>query len=202
MPGPALWASCGEAWIRLMRHVWSAGTLADDDRGPVIEAPSVLFEIARVSGDDPIIARYGDADRLALYRRKFSEQTVVPPFKYSYAARIGGQLGWAADLLRLKPYSKSAWISLTTPGEAYDAVPCLIGLAFRIREGALLMTATFRSQNAYTSYLNYLPLADVHAAMAAKLEVERGPMRVFVDVPHLYLSDSPRVFPVMWRPLS
>ncbi|MFD0468961.1 hypothetical protein ACFQ0B_12075 [Nonomuraea thailandensis] len=36
------------------------------------------------------------------------------------------------------------------------------------------MTATFRSQNAYTSYLNYLPLADVHAAMAAKLEVERG----------------------------
>ncbi|AQZ67931.1 hypothetical protein ACU635_04790 [[Actinomadura] parvosata] len=185
-----------------MRHVWSAGTLADDDRGPVIEAPSVLFEIARVSGDDPIITRYGDADRLALYRRKFSEQTVVPPFKYSYGARMSGQLGWAADLLRIKPYSKSAWISLTAPGEAYDSVPCLVGLAFRIREGALVMTATFRSQNAYTSYLNYLPLADLHASMAAKLEVGRGPMRVFVDVPHLYLSDSPRVFPVMWRALS
>jgi thymidylate synthase len=202
MLGPELWASCGEAWIKLMRHVWSAGTLADDDRGPVIEGPSLLFEIERVSDDDPIIARYGDADRLALYRKKFSEVAVVPPFKYSYGARIGGQLTWAAELLRAKPYSKSAWISLTAPGEAYDSVPCLIGMAFRIREGTLVMTATFRSQNAFTSYLNYLPLADVHAAMAAKLSVERGPMRVFVDVPHLYLSDSPRVLPVMWRPLS
>ena len=197
MPGPALWASCGEAWIWLMRHVWSAGTLADDDRGPVIEGPSVLFEIARVSGDDPIIARYGDADRLALYRRKFTEDVVVPPFKYSYGARIGGQLRWAADLLRVKPYSKSAWISLTVPGEPYDAVPCLIGVAFRIREGTLVMTATFRSQNAFTSYLNYLPLSEVHAAMAAKLGTERGPMRVFVDVPHLYLADSTHVLKVM-----
>ncbi|MFC5823115.1 hypothetical protein [Nonomuraea insulae] len=184
-----------------MRHVWSAGTLADDDRGPVIEGPSVLFEIARVSGDDPIIARHGDADRLALYRRKFSEEVVVPPFKYSYGARIGGQLGWAADLLRVKPYSKSAWISLTAPGEAYDAVPCLIGLAFRIREGALVMTATFRSQNAFTSYLNYLPLSEVHASMAGKLGIEPGPMRVFVDVPHLYLADSPHAWEVM-RPSS
>lgn len=181
----------------MMRHVWTAGTLADDDRGPVIEAPSVLFEIAEVRGDDPIIARYGDAERLALYSRKFSEDTIVPPFKYSYGARIRGQLAWAADLLRVKPYSKSAWISLTIPGEPYDAVPCLIGVAFRIRDGALAMTATFRSQNAFTSYLNYLPLAEVHASMARDLDLDRGPMRVFVDVPHLYLADSTQVLRVM-----
>jgi thymidylate synthase len=180
-----------------MRHVWSAGTLALDDRGPVIEGPAVLFEIARVSRDDPIIERHGDPDRLALYSRKFSEDTIVPPFKYSYGSRIGSQLHWAADLLRARPHSKSAWISLTTPGEPYDAVPCLIGLAFRIRNGTLVMTATFRSQNAYTSYLNYVPLADVHARMARTLRLERGPMRVFVDVPHLYLADSPQVLQVM-----
>lgn len=197
MPGPTLWASCGEAWIWLMRHVWTAGALADDDRGPVIEAPSVLFEIAVTSGNDPIIERYGDTDRLALYRRKFSQDTVVPPFKYSYGARIKGQLQWAADLLRAKPYSKSAWISLTTPGEPYDSVPCLIGLAFRIRADALVMTATFRSQNAFTSYLNYLPLADVQAGMAERLGLGTGPMRVFVDVPHLYLADSTQVLRVM-----
>ncbi|MGW0806102.1 hypothetical protein [Nonomuraea sp. NPDC002799] len=180
-----------------MRHVWSAGRLALDDRGPVIEGPAVLFEIARVSRDDPIIERYGDRDRLALYGRKFSEDVIVPPFKYSYGARIRGQLGWAADLLRARPYSKSAWISLTTPGEPHDAVPCLAGLAFRIRQGELVMTAAFRSQNAYTSYLNYVPLADVHAHMARELRRERGPMRVFVDVPHLYLTDSTRALRVM-----
>ncbi|WP_188189109.1 hypothetical protein [Nonomuraea sp. SYSU D8015] len=180
-----------------MRHVWSAGTLALDDRGPVVEGPAVLFEIARVSRDDPIIERYGDPERLALYSRKFSEDAIVPPFKYSYAARIGTQLRWAADLLRSKPYSKSAWISLTGPDEPYDAVPCLVGLAFRIRNDALVMTATFRSQNAYTSYLNYVPLADVQARMARTLRLERGPMRVFVDVPHLYLADSTQVLQVM-----
>ncbi|TMS00467.1 hypothetical protein [Nonomuraea basaltis] len=180
-----------------MRHVWSTGTLALDDRGPVIEGPAVLFEIARVSRNDPIIERFGDPERLALYSRKFSEDAIVPPFKYSYRARIGGQLRWVADLLRVKPYSKSAWISLTTPGEPYDAVPCLIGLAFRIRDDALVMTATFRSQNAYTSYLNYVPLAEVHAKMARSLRLERGPMRVFVDVPHVYLADSPQVLKVM-----
>ncbi|MGN9837336.1 hypothetical protein ACTMTI_04330 [Nonomuraea sp. H19] len=179
-----------------MRHVWSAGTLALDDRGPVIEGPPVLFEIARVSRNDPIIERYGDPDRLALYSRKFSEDAIVPPFKYSYRARIGSQLGWAADLLRARPHSKSAWISLTIPGEPYDAVPCLIGLAFRIRNDALVMTATFRSQNAYTSYLNYVPLADLQAGMARKLRLERGPMRVFVDVPHVYLADSTQVLEV------
>jgi thymidylate synthase len=180
-----------------MRHVWSGGAIALDDRGPVIEGPSVLFEIARVSRDDPIIERHGDANLLELYGKKFSEDVIVPPFKYSYGARIRGQLTWAADLLRAKPYSKSAWISLTTPGEAYDAVPCLIGVAFRIREDALVMTATFRSQNAYTSYLNYMPLSEVHAGMARSLKLERGPMRVFVDVPHLYLADSPRVLQLM-----
>ncbi len=202
MPGPAEWASCGEAWIWLMRHVWTEGALADDDRGPVMEGPSVLFEIAEVRRDDPIVERFGDAERLALYRRKFSQDTVVEPFKYSYGARIKGQLRWAADLLRVKPYSKSAWISLTMPGEPYDCVPCLIGLAFRIREGALVMTATFRSQNAFTSYLNYLPLADVQAGMASDLGLVLGPMRVFVDVPHLYLADSTQVLRVMRPCLS
>ncbi len=197
MTGPEVWASCGEAWIHLMRHVWTTGALGDDDRGPVMEGPPVLFEMTEVSRDDPIIGRYGDADRLALYCRKFTQDTVVPPFKYSYGARIKGQLRWAADLLRAKPYSKSAWISLTTPGEPYDAVPCLSGLAFRLRDGTLVMTAVFRSQNVFTSYLNYVPLADVQAGMAHRLGVAPGPMRVFVDVPHLYLSDSTQVLRVM-----
>lgn len=202
MDCPAEWASCGEAWIGLMRHVWASGVPADDDRGPVIEAPPVLFEIAGVGAGDPIIERYGDAVKLALYTRKFTEDTIVEPFKYSYGARIKGQLTWAAELLRARPYSKSAWISLTSPGEPYDSVPCLAGLAFRLRDERLVMTATFRSQNAFTSYLNYLPLADVQAEMARILGLDRGPMRVFVDVPHLYLADVSQALRVMRPALS
>ncbi|WP_143590112.1 hypothetical protein [Thermoactinospora rubra] len=197
MDGPVEWASCGEAWFWLMRHVLACGVPADDDRGPILEAPAVLFAIRRVKGEDPIVERYGDAAKAALYARKFTEDQVVAPFKYSYGERIHGQLDWATAVLRAKPYSKSAWISLTRQNEPPDRVPCLAGVAFRIRQSRLVMTAAFRSQNAYTSYLNYLPLADVQAEMARNLGLDTGPMRVFVDVPHLYQADLTRVWDLM-----
>ncbi|MFI6814120.1 hypothetical protein ACIBG7_17015 [Nonomuraea sp. NPDC050328] len=176
-----------------MRHVRAYGTPADDDRGPILEAPAVLFTIKQISHDDPLLARHGDPAKAALYARKFTEEQVVAPFKYSYGERINGQLTWAADVLRRKPYSKSAWISLTRPAEPPNEVPCLAGVAFRIRQDRLVLTAAFRSQNAYTSYLNYVPLSDVQAGMARNLGLGCGPMHVFVAVPHLYLSDLTEV---------
>lgn len=189
MHGPVEWASCGEAWLWLIRHVLAYGTPADDDRGPVLEAPAVLFTIKQVRHDDPLLIRYGDPAKAALYARKFTEERIVAPFKYSYGERVNGQLRWVAEVLRAKPYSKSAWISLTRPGEPHNEVPCLAGVAFRIRRDRLVMTAAFRSQNAFTSYLNYVPLSDVQAGMARNLGLGCGAMDVFVAVPHLYLSD-------------
>ncbi|WP_271219052.1 hypothetical protein [Streptosporangium carneum] len=181
-----------------MRHVRNNGGPAEDDRGPIIEAPAVLFEIAGLGWEDPILRSYGDAGKIPLYSRKFSENTVVPPFKYSYGGRLRrflgvDQLRWVAGVLRAKPYSKSGWISLTAPGESPDAVPCLTSLAFRLRDGRLVMTAAFRSQNAYTSYLNYVPLRSIQGEVADDLGVSCGSMRVFVDVPHIYAADAAAV---------
>ncbi|WP_230878453.1 thymidylate synthase [Planomonospora sp. ID67723] len=191
-------ASCGETWIWLMRYIREYGRPADDDRGPVIEAPAVLFEIDDLGWDDPVLETHGDSGKISLYASKFNEVTVVPPFKYSYGGRLRRLLGvdqlrWVTDMLRAKPYSKSGWISLTVPGEQPDAVPCLTSLAFRLREGKLVMTATFRSQNAFTCYLNYVPLRSIQCEVADDLEVGCGSMRVFVDVPHIYAVDVEKV---------
>ncbi|MEV7004866.1 thymidylate synthase [Streptosporangium sp. NPDC051022] len=181
-----------------MRHVMTNGGPAEDDRGPIVEAPAVLFEIAGLGWEDPILRAYGDAGKIPLYSRKFSENTIVPPFKYSYGGRLRhflgvDQLRWVAGVLRAKPYSKSGWISLTAPGEPSDAVPCLTSLAFRLREGRLVTTAAFRSQNAFTSYLNYVPLRSIQSEVAENLGVGCGSMRVFVDVPHVYVTDAAAV---------
>ncbi|GGL23825.1 thymidylate synthase [Planomonospora parontospora] len=197
-------ASCGETWLWLMRHVRNEGGPAEDDRGLIIEAPAVLFEIAELGWDDPVLRAHGDPGKITLYSSKFSEIAVVPPFKYSYGGRIRGlqgvdQLGWVTGLLRARPYSKSGWISLTVPGERPDAVPCLTGLAFRIRDGRLAMTATFRSQNALTCYLNYVPLRSIQNEVADDLGVGRGSMRVFVDVPHIYVADAAAVEEILGR---
>ncbi|WP_329089489.1 MULTISPECIES: hypothetical protein [unclassified Streptosporangium] len=181
-----------------MRHVTDNGGPALDDRGPIIEAPAVLFEVTGLAWDDPVLKCYGDAGKIPLYSSKFSERSIVPPFKYSYGGRLRqflgvDQLGWIADVLRAKPYTKSGWISLTVPGEPPDAVPCLTSLAFRLRAGRLVMTAAFRSQNVFTSYLNYVPLRGIQSEVADGLTVGCGSMRVFVDVPHIYTADEATV---------
>jgi thymidylate synthase len=192
------WATCGQAWVALMRHVIDAAEPADDDRGPVIEGPPVLFEMVRLGPGDPLISKFGEATALELYARKFTSTRVSAPFKYSYGARLRefhgvDQLAWVRQLLIERPYSKSGWISLTGPGERNDAVPCLTGLAFHARRQKLNMSAVFRAQNAYTCYLNYLPLRDVQSEMAEGLGLTCGPMRVYVDVPHLYIADADKV---------
>ncbi|MER5645441.1 hypothetical protein [Streptosporangium sp. NPDC002524] len=178
-----------------MRYVTHNGGPALDDRGPIIEAPAVLFEVTGLAWDDPVLKCYGDTGKIPLYSSKFSERSVVPPFKYSYGGRLRqflgvDQLGWISDVLRAKPYTKSGWISLTAPGEPPDAVPCLTSLAFRLRAGRLVMTAAFRSQNVFTSYLNYVPLRGIQREVADCLTVGCGSMRVFVDVPHIYTADE------------
>ena len=181
-----------------MRHVTDAAELAGDDRGPVLEGPPVLFEMTELGWNDPVISRFGQASAAELYARKFTSTSVCAPFKYSYGARLRqlqgvDQLAWVCRLLTERPYSKSGWVSLTVPGERPDAVPCLTGLSFRARRQALQMSAVFRSQNAFTCYLNYLPLRDVQDEVATALGLSSGAMRVFVDVPHLYVADAGRV---------
>ncbi len=192
------WPTCGQAWVALMRHVLDDASPADDDRGPVLEGEAVTFEISQFSAADPVLARFGEPSKMALYARKFTQNTVCPPFKYSYGARLRelqgvDQLAWVGRLLAARPYSKSGWISLTVPGESPEAVPCLAAAAFRARAGQLHMTAVFRSQNAYTAYLNYLPLREIQVEIAQRLELPCGPTRVYVDVPHVYVADAAEV---------
>ncbi len=194
--------TCGEAWVALMRHVLAHACPATDDRGPVLEAPAALLEIMAFSRADPIVAKYGQPGKMALYERKFTENAICPPFKYSYGARLresGGvdQLAWVTRLLTDRPYSKSGWISLIMPGERPQSVPCLAALAFRDRGNALHLSAVFRSQNAFTAYLNYLPLRDVQAGVAQELRLPCGPMRVYIDVPHVYVDDAPEVHKIL-----
>lgn len=201
------WESCGRAWLALLRHVWTAGEAGMEDRGPIIEGPPVLFEITALSWDDPLLRAHGDRVRMARAVREAS-----PPRDLTrrggageYSVRLRDlhgvdQVRWVTELLRARPWTTSAWISLTVPGEAVDAVPCLAALSFRIRGYQLIMTAMFRSQNAYRAYLSYIPLRGVQQEVADGLGLPAGPMRVFVDVPYVAVSDAERVASILAAP--
>ncbi|MGK5555637.1 hypothetical protein ACSNOI_28865 [Actinomadura kijaniata] len=202
------WNSCGTAWLALLRHVWSAGEAGMDEGGPIIEGPPVLFEVNALSWDDPVLCHHGDRIRMARAARESSQPRDLvrraepgeAPVGYSVRLRdLQGvdQIRWVTDLLRARPWTTSAWISLTVPGEPVDAVPCLAALSFRIRGYQLIMTAMFRSQNAYRAYLSYIPLRGVQLAVAEGLGLPVGPMRIFVDVPYVAVTDAERVAAIL-----
>jgi thymidylate synthase len=182
------WDTCGQAWIGLLRHVWARGEAGLDEKGPIIEAPPYLFEIASLSRDDPV---------LRAHARPIPARTVV---KDSWPARLRelqgvDQLAWVVRTLRARPWSTRGWISMTVPGDYEEEMPSLTAMAFRIiasgpRSGGLVMTAMFRAQDAVTSHLTYLLLRSVQFEVADGLGLPAGPLRVFVDVPHVYVVDA------------
>ncbi|WP_242614606.1 hypothetical protein [Actinomadura roseirufa] len=197
-PAVRRWDTCGQAWIGVLRHVWSAGTAGLEDHAPIIEGPPLLFEVASLSWEDPILREHGDRTRLV--RR--AEERTRRAVHGRYGPRLRGlggvdQLAWVVDLLRARPWTTSAWISLTLPGEPADGVPCLTALSFRIRGYRLIMTGMFRSQNVYLGYLSYVPLRGVQVQVAGELGLPAGPLRVFVDVPHVRVADAERVAAVL-----
>ncbi|MDL4818754.1 hypothetical protein [Actinomadura opuntiae] len=188
------WETCGRAWIGVLRHVWAAGVAGMEDAGPIIEGPPLLFEISSLSWEDPILLKHGDRDRIARRVQERARDAVIGRYGPRLRDLDGvDQLRWVVGLLRARPWTTSAWISLTLPGEDAAAVPCLTALSFRIRGYRLIMTGMFRSQDVFRGYLTYVPLREVQLQVAEELGLPAGPLRVFVDVPHVRVADAERV---------
>jgi thymidylate synthase len=185
--------TCGEAWVGLLVEALVGGEMVEDDKGPLFEISPQLFEISATTNRDALLERFGTLAVLADYREKYLGNRVLPRFSYSYGARLfsGEPSAWdlAIKLLQRKPWSKSAWIPIIEAADLGKAVPCLAGIGLRIRSGQSIVTAAYRSQNIMHCYLNYLPLSELQIKAANELGVEAGPLRVYIESPHLYELD-------------
>ncbi|MFD0541322.1 hypothetical protein ACFQY7_53360 [Actinomadura luteofluorescens] len=180
MPGPEdrdvrRFETCGRAWIGVLRHVWAAGEAGLEDGGPIIEGPPLLFEICSLSWEDPILHEYGDRARLVRRAQERTRRVVRGRFWPRLHDLQGhDQIRWVVDLLRARPWTTSAWISLTIPGEPADGLPALTALSFRIRGYRLIMTAMFRSQNVHRAYLAYIRSARCRSGSPTSSGCRRG----------------------------
>jgi hypothetical protein len=80
----------GEAWLGVAAHILRAGEPERYDGLPILELAHVTLVVAAPDADDPLIARYGDPERLRWMRANFAA--------YDRVEALGGARSYASRL--------------------------------------------------------------------------------------------------------
>lgn len=187
-----------DCWEELLVRTTRFGrpvTLADGPRLELLNAHVVITD----PQDDPpeALEKYGfSADRFRTYQAAMLEAALPPDISYTYGNRLRGYfrqgedsqdtLATVIERLRRDPESRRGYVSLWD--SAYDlpitdertaGVPCLVTLFFRLSAGRLTLTATYRSHNLLTAWLqNIYGLMGIQSYVAGELGLPVGPLSV------------------------
>ena len=184
----------GEVWRLYCDHVLSQGVVRPDDKEDILESAPLLIEILDPSVDDPFVLRHGDQHVIEIYTKKMYSMDIITELNSTYGDRIFlncgvDQFKWMIDRLRTKWWTKAASISLLKPNDPGPRIPCLTQIQFLQRDGKINAHCTFRSQNVFRSYGNFLGIKSLLDKASKELDVPAGRIIVFISCPHIYISD-------------
>ena len=119
---------------------------------------------------------------------------------YCYGLRLRNYLGInqidkVVEKLNRKPESKSATIVIMDPKVDFNGhMPCIVTLDFKIREGKLLATAFFRSQDVGKKmYADILSLGKIQKEVGEKTRTKPGKLKIFISSAHIYETEFNKV---------
>lgn len=186
----------GEAWLAVAELILETGAPEHYDGLPILEIAHATLLVAEPAADDPLIARFGDAERLAWMRANFADHDRVAALggARSYASRLfdygatgRDQLAWVVDRLRRDPASRSATITTFEPLMDTGYIPCVSMLDFWIRAGRLELVVYAHSIDfGAKGYGNLTELAILQAQLADELRLPVGELRFIVKSAHVY----------------
>jgi hypothetical protein len=171
-------------------------TLRDGPRLELLNAKAVITEPAPDAAE--ALAKYGfHSDRFIAYQKKIVDPALPDGISYTYGNRLRGYfpqdaatadtLATVVRALRANPETRRGYISLwdtahdlpATEKGRDPAVPCLTTLFFRRVDGRLSLTATYRSHNLLTAWLeNVYGLMAIQRHVAGAVELPIGPITV------------------------
>ena len=189
----------GGAWVDVAARILAEGAPASYDGLPIVELPYVMLDIAAPDPDDPIIAGYGDPERLAWMRANFRDHARVAALDnadsyatrlYDYARTGRDQIAWVIERLRRDPLSRSATITTFQPLTDTTYIPCVSILDFWLREGVLDLVVYAHSIDFGTKgYGNLVELASVQGHVASALDAPVGRLMMMVKSAHIYATE-------------
>jgi thymidylate synthase len=199
----------GEAWLEVAARILNEGTPGSYDGLPMVELAYVTLDIATPDPDDPIIAQYGDPERLAWMRANFTDHARVAALGdadsyatrlYDYAHTGRDQIAWVIQRLRRDPASRSATITTFQPLTDTGYIPCISLLDFWLPAGALGLAIYAHSIDFGTKgYGNLVELAAVQQRVAEALEAPVGRLVMTVKSAHIYATEREAMAAIVAR---
>jgi len=189
----------GRAWAEALALVLEHGERASWEGTPILELAHVELLVDEPAPDDPVIARWAGAERLAWMAANFAEQRPVPELggADSYASRLRDfahqgldQLAWVAERLRNEPDLRSGTLTTLQPGMDTTYIPCVSLLDFWAPEGAVELVVFAHSIDlAAKGSGNLVELARLHREVAAKAGLPQGRLVMHIKSAHVLERD-------------
>lgn len=201
-----------DAWGELLFLLQRFGlptTLAKGDRKELLNLKVVITKPDWQSEDD--YSRYNlDKRKLEQYCHAMMDPTLDADISYTYGNRIQEYFGYdmverAVRRLVADKEDRKSYLSLwdaradmedRNPDGSPHGHPCWVGGFFRVYDGALTLSVTFRTHRAYTAYIeNIHGLMSLQHSVANRLGLPVGPLTVLshsisLDPGQLSLVDS------------
>lgn len=186
--------SIGPVWVEYMNATLEHGVWTYDDREEVLESPPIIFSISDFDDHEGILRRHGVERVIDIYVEKMFSMDLIEELNSTYGDRLFSnrgvdQIDLAVKKLSENPWAKSCFVPLVTPDDPGPRVPCLSAIQFAVRNERLQIYATFRSQNVFNSYGNFLGIRELQIKVSEMLKIEPGTVNFFVNFPHIYRSD-------------
>ena len=179
----------GETWINLVQATLRDGLNADSDYSELL---GVQVSFPAADQPDAVVAQFGDSRLIAEMEKVFFSEA-PNSLGHSYAKLMSGpacrrDLQDVVDLLRAKPSTKRAVVTLCGPGN--NKVPCVNLMQFLIRKGLLRTIYFARGQDAFRKfYADALCVAKMARRVANALDLPAGSVEGFVGSSHVYHRD-------------
>lgn len=183
----------GYAWAEAYKLVMKDGHAMTDGTKPITEVMNLYISVEDPQASDKVLAALTDPEMIDwMVNKNFGGTEPVLDWGYSYGMRFrnfGGvdQVAAAIEKLKERPGSKSATITLMDPARDFTGhMPCIIALDPKIRDGKLMLTGFFRSQDIGKKfYADMMALAAIQKEIADTVGVEYGSIELLIASAHV-----------------
>jgi len=191
--------TAGLAWQSALKYVSTEGHSIKDGEKDLKEVMNVFLTVEEPNQSDIILEKFADQTMIDWMRKNFLSLEPVANWGYSYGQRFTDyygidQIAGIIEKLKKNLESKSATITLMDPKGDGGHMPCIVALDFKIREGKLMTTAFFRSQDVGKKiYADIICLGEISKKIADAVGITNGDLNILIVSLHLYEEDRDKI---------